>query len=51
MVTLHYRLKLDDMKLHIQLARKWDYYFHKQAPGRLYLMLSSLKKDSAGNDP
>ena len=50
MVTLHYRLKLDDLKRYIQLARKWDYYFYKQALGQLYLMLSSLKKESAGND-
>jgi len=29
-VTLHYHLKLDDLKRYIQLAKKWDYYFYKE---------------------
>ena len=31
-VTLHYHLKLDDLKRYIQLAKKWDYYFFKEVP-------------------
>ncbi len=31
-VTLHYHLKLDDLKRYIQLAKKWDYYFYKEVP-------------------
>jgi len=30
-VTLHYHLKLDDLKRYIQLAKKWD-YFYKEVP-------------------
>ena len=29
-VTLHYHLKLNDLKRYIQLAKKWDYYFYKE---------------------
>jgi len=29
-VTLHYHLKLDDLKRYIQLAKRWDYYFQKE---------------------
>jgi len=31
-VTLHYHLRLDDLKRYIQLTKKWDYYFYKEVP-------------------
>ena len=31
-ITLHYHLKLNDLDRYVQLAKKWDYYFHKEVP-------------------